>query len=87
MQDVACEFACAVGCAETISTNVLNSLLSCVPVIEKNPGYYEHSRSVYLPVVKGEENKSTRVHTLPTNIEVGRYRIQWWTLPRFSTPY
>jgi len=24
MHDVACEFACAVGCAETISANVLN---------------------------------------------------------------
>ena len=25
MHDVACEFACAVGCAETISANVLNT--------------------------------------------------------------
>ena len=25
MHDVACEFACAVGCAETISANVLKS--------------------------------------------------------------
>ena len=28
MHDVACEFACAVGCAETISTNVLKIFLS-----------------------------------------------------------
>jgi len=36
MHDVACEFACAVGCAETISANVLNSYppSSSSPAIE-----------------------------------------------------
>ena len=35
MHDVACEFACAVGCAETISANVLKAQ-SSVGVISEN---------------------------------------------------
>ena len=33
MHDVACEFACAVGCAETISANVLKLILSLQIII------------------------------------------------------
>ena len=51
MHDVACEFACAVGCAETISANVLKVIKHFfrVYIASSNARGWENSRKLRKP--------------------------------------